>query len=127
EDSTVIDCGANVGDITLLFAKTKAKVFSFEPDPLAYKTLKQRTAGFPNITCFQKGVGTENKITPFFFHRERTNLNHKAFSVSSSVIGKKDNIDSQNFIEIETIDLAAFIHSFIGRKGGHTQNGYRGC
>ncbi|MBW6535060.1 MAG: FkbM family methyltransferase [Mariniphaga sp.] len=115
EDSTVIDCGANVGDITLLFAKTKAKVFAFEPDPLPYKVLKQRTKDFSNITCYQQAVSTSNGKTKMFFHKERTQLNHEAYSVSSSIIGEKENIDNSHYIKIEIIDLVEFIDSFNSR------------
>lgn len=111
ENSVVIDCGANVGDISLLFAKTKAKVFAFEPDPLAFQVLKQRTKGFSNITCFQKAVGTANGTTKMFFHKERAQNDHKTYSVSSSIIGEKANIDTGNYIKIEIIDLTEFIDS----------------
>jgi FkbM family methyltransferase len=111
DNSVVIDCGANVGDISLLFAKTKAKVFAFEPDPLAFQVLKQRINGFSNITCFQKAVGTANGTTRMFLHKERAQVNHKAYSVSSSIIGEKENIDTSNYIQIEIIDLTEFIDS----------------
>jgi FkbM family methyltransferase len=111
EGSVIIDCGANVGNISILFAKSKAEIFAFEPDPLAFQILKQRTNGFSNITCFQKAVSTTNGTTRMFFHKERVQINHEAYSVSSSIIGEKENIDSKNFIEIETIDLSEFINS----------------
>lgn len=109
EGDIVIDCGANVGDISLLFAKKKAAVYAFEPDPLAFKVLKQRTKKFPNITCYQKGVSTRNETVRFYFHKERANVNHAAYSVSSSIIEEKNNNNPTNFIEIETIDLTEFI------------------
>lgn len=115
ESSVIIDCGANVGDISFLFAKSRAKVFAFEPDPLAFQVLKQRTEGFSNITCYQKAVSTINGTTRMFYHKERAQINHEAYSVSSSIIGEKVNIDSNNYIEIETIDLSEFINSIQGQ------------
>lgn len=112
KNSVVIDCGANLGDISLLFARTKAKVFAFEPDPLAFTILKQRTNGFSNVICYQKGVGTANETTKMYLHKGRAKQNDDAFSVSSSIIGEKKNIDPNNFIEIETVDLSEFINSF---------------
>lgn len=114
EGSVIIDCGANVGDISLLFAKRKVTVFAFEPDPIAFEILKQRTKNISNITCYKKGVGTANKTSRLFFHRGRSAHNHEAFSVSSSTISEKNNIDTENFIEIETIDLADFIELLEG-------------
>jgi FkbM family methyltransferase len=107
----VIDCGANIGDITLLFAKKNVSVFAFEPDPLAYKTLKKRTKGFPNIICLKKGVGIINKKVKMFFHRHRSHLNHEALSVSSTIIEEKRNINPENYVEIDIIDLTEFIDS----------------
>lgn len=114
EGAVIIDCGANVGDISLLFAKRKVTVFAFEPDPIAFKILKQRTKNIPNITCYKKGVGTANKTSRLFFHKGRSGYNHEAYSVSSSTVSEKNNIDTENSIEIETVDLAAFIESLEG-------------
>jgi FkbM family methyltransferase len=111
EGSVIIDCGANVGDISILFAKSKAQVFAFEPDPIAFKVLENRTKSYSNITCYQKAVSTTNGTTRMYFHKERAQLNHEAYSVSSSIIGEKENIDTNNFVEIETIDLSEFIAS----------------
>lgn len=109
ENDIVIDCGANIGNISLLFAKKKATVYAFEPDPLAFKILKQRTKDFSNITCYPKGVSTRKETVRFYFHNERANMNHEAYTVSSSIIEEKNNTSRNNFIEIETINLAEFI------------------
>lgn len=114
-DSVIIDCGANSGEISLLFAKTKAKVYAFEPDPLAFSALQQRTKRFPNVTCYQKGVGAATLTTRMYFHRERAILNDEAYSVSSSIIEEKNNIDPNNYIDIEIIDLSEFINSVDGQ------------
>ena len=43
--TVVLDCGANQGEIAALFAKTKAEVYAFEPDPIAYSLLSKRFEG----------------------------------------------------------------------------------
>jgi FkbM family methyltransferase len=52
----IIDCGANVGDMTSRFARTGASVFAFEPNPLCYSILRKRFAITPNVKCFNNGV-----------------------------------------------------------------------
>ena len=52
----IIDCGANVGDMTSRFARTGASVFAFEPAPLCYSILGKRFAITPNVKCFNEGV-----------------------------------------------------------------------
>jgi hypothetical protein len=38
----IIDCGANVGDITSVFARTRATVYAFEPNPFCDAVLERR-------------------------------------------------------------------------------------
>jgi FkbM family methyltransferase len=52
----LIDCGANVGDVTSSFARTGALVYAFEPDPLCFSILSKRFSRTPNVVCFNKGV-----------------------------------------------------------------------
>ncbi len=56
KEDILIDLGANIGDITSRLAKTKAKVFAFEPDPVAFKILSRRFRFIKNVICINKGV-----------------------------------------------------------------------
>src|SRR4051794_32403355 len=56
----LVDCGANVGDVTSSFARTGATVYAFEPDPLCFSVLSKRFSLTPNVTCFHKGVMDRN-------------------------------------------------------------------
>jgi FkbM family methyltransferase len=108
EGSIVIDCGANVGDITNQFAKTGATVYSFEPDPAAFARLEKRFKDLPNVILHQKAVWIENTQIPFFFHEARSG-NELELTVSSSVISNKSNVSNTNKVMVEAIDLVAFI------------------
>jgi FkbM family methyltransferase len=107
--SLVIDCGANIGDISALFLSKKARVIAFEPDPLAFKALQNRFKGNPNIECINKGVSDRAGKAKFFLHKSRTNHSGDEFTVSSSIVKEKINIDTANSIEIELVDLSEFI------------------
>lgn len=52
----LIDCGANVGDVTSSFARTGATVYAFEPDPLCFSVLSRRFAVTRSVTCYNQGV-----------------------------------------------------------------------
>ena len=56
-----IDCGANVGIYSQLFAKYGSKVYSFEPDPVPFKELFVKSQNFINIHPIMAAVGTSNK------------------------------------------------------------------
>ena len=108
EGSIVIDCGANVGDITNQFAKKGATVYSFEPDPAAFARLEKRFKDFPNVILHQKAVWIENTQIPFFFHESRSE-NELELTVSSSIISNKSNVSESNKVMVKAIDLVAFI------------------
>ena len=57
KDSVIIDCGANVGNITQLFVHSAAQVYAFEPDPQVFPIRKEKFAHMPNFTLINKAVG----------------------------------------------------------------------
>ncbi|MFT7037235.1 MAG: FkbM family methyltransferase [Cyclobacteriaceae bacterium] len=104
----VIDCGANVGVVTGYFASKAAKVYSFEPDPNAFNRLNSKFAKNENVECINKGVWKEKSRMKLYFHAESTEADI-SWSVGSSVIKEKGNVNSENYVEIDLIDLAEFI------------------
>jgi FkbM family methyltransferase len=109
ESSLIIDCGANKGDISALFLNKNATVIAFEPDPLAFDLLQKRFEGNDNIECINKAVHDEASKAKLYFHEDRQQNDDSAYTVSSSLIQDKINIDADNSIEIETVDLDCFI------------------
>ena len=53
----VLDCGANVGKISTLMARTGANVLAYEPDPYAFSRLTEACADLPNVTLHNAAVG----------------------------------------------------------------------
>src|SRR5215471_19231611 len=45
----IIDCGANIGDVTSLFARAGATVYAFEPNPLCFSILSRRFSALPLV------------------------------------------------------------------------------
>ncbi|TBR19849.1 MAG: FkbM family methyltransferase [Chitinophagaceae bacterium] len=109
-DSLVIDCGANVGNITNKFAGTGATVFAFEPDPIAFAVLSSRFAATSNVHLFQKGVWDKNETVTLYHHKNQTK-NELAFTVGSSIKSDKINVTATKTSTIEVVDLIEFIQS----------------
>lgn len=108
KNSLVLDCGANVGHITKLFASTGATVISFEPDPVAFKELLKRCGNNKNVSLIQKGVWDKASTIQLYTHKE-SERDETSFTVGSSIIAEKLNVDSSKAQSIEVIDLVAFM------------------
>ncbi len=104
-----IDCGANVGKITELLARRGAEIYAFEPNPYAYQELKKKFAGNSKVHCFQKGVYDRKGVMPLYLHNNAED-NQVKWSVGSSLLSFKGNVNKNNFIEIEVVDLIDFIN-----------------
>lgn len=105
----VIDCGANIGVVSGYFASKGAKVYSFEPDPNAFKRLSSRFEQNQNVECINKGVWKEKSRMKLYFHAESADDNI-SWSVGSSFIKEKGNISSEKYVEVDLINLSEFIN-----------------
>lgn len=106
--SLVLDCGANVGHITKLLASTGASVIAFEPDPVAFEKLKKRCGDLRKVTLIQKGVWDKAATIPLYTHKDSKG-DEASFTVGSSIVADKVNINPGVMQEIEVIDLVQFL------------------
>lgn len=104
-----IDCGANVGKVTVQLARTGATVYAFEPNPHAFEKLKEATADFPNVICLQKAVGAEAGLVKLYMH-QNAEENPVYWSTGSSLLESKGNVNRNDFVEVECVDLCEFIY-----------------
>lgn len=110
KDDLVLDCGANVGLITRYLATTGAQVIAFEPDPRAFARLKKRCGHLPNVTLRNEGVWDKKDVLPLFDHVEGKEA-EAAFTVGSSLIAEKKNIDTARSRPVPLIDLIEFLQA----------------
>jgi len=104
----VIDCGANVGEFTVMLAATGATVHAFEPCAYAFSRLQEHTAGLDNVFCYNAAVGAEHG-TIKLYRRPDFDQCPESASISSSIFADKQNVDEQNFVEVEMVNLLEFI------------------
>ncbi|MDB4834363.1 FkbM family methyltransferase [Acidimicrobiia bacterium] len=105
-----LDFGANVGIYSQLFAKYQSKVYSFEPDPIPFRLLKEKSLKFKNIYPFMKAVGTSNSKGKLYLDKNYS-LNELFYSEHNSLVKEKDNV-SETYIEVEIIDIAEWLKDF---------------
>ena len=96
----VFDLGANIGWFTMILSKlvgNSGHVYSFEPDPDYFQTLKENIQlnHLTNVSLFQMGVSNTSGVRNFSLNKEFGTL----------VIGSKQKKDS---LQIETTTLDDF-------------------
>ncbi|KPU84321.1 hypothetical protein JI58_04545 [Marinosulfonomonas sp. PRT-SC04] len=104
----VLDCGANVGEITEILAKTGAQVHAFEPDPYCFKKLTRRFKDADNVTLHNVAVGTSDGVIQLM-RADNFDENPRGASVKSTVISGGRKIDEVDTIEVRLMNLPAFI------------------
>jgi FkbM family methyltransferase len=108
-----IDCGANVGSVTELMARRGAIVYAFEPNPYAFKLLKNKFENNQSVHCIEKGVWKCDGKMKLFLH-ERAIEDQLYWSTGSSLLANKTNVNEKKYVEVDVVDLAKFIED-LGR------------
>lgn len=104
-----IDCGANRGTITARLANRGATVYAFEPHPGAFRALLERFADHPRVHCFNQAVSDRDETTRLYMHR-KSPRDPLSYSEGASMLAERHNILLHDWVEVEAVDLAAFIH-----------------
>lgn len=116
-DEVILDCGANVGDITSRFARTGAEVYAFEPNPGVFRILSRRFRGLPRVHCLNQGVMDRECQLSLNIPAPRASSDAIDVSVAASFVGHAGNTPAGTMqqVDIPCIDLAAFIRA-LGRN-----------
>jgi FkbM family methyltransferase len=112
--SLAVDCGANVGRVTAALAARGADVYAFEPNPHAYAVLHERFAADPRVRCLPQAVATEAGRALLYLHVHARD-DPLAWSTASSLLAEKGNVDPASAVEVETVDLDAYLAG-LGRR-----------
>lgn len=104
----VIDCGANVGDVTQIFADAGAMVIAYEPNIHAYNVLSERFKYNSKVRCIKAAVAAKSGRSRLFMH-EHAIEDPLKYSTGCSLLSDKQNVNSKDYVEVETVDLGEVI------------------
>ena len=107
-NSLVLDLGANRGDFSKWALNQGATVIAFEPDKDAYLQLIKRLNKFENFFPLNSAVSNKTGLGKFYFHKNKR-IDPIGFSISSSLLEDKPNIDNSSFNSVLCIDLEVLI------------------
>jgi FkbM family methyltransferase len=113
----IIDCGANIGDVTSLFARAGATVYAFEPNPLCFSILCNRFRAIRGVRCSNHGVIDRHCTLTLSTPHAHERWDAIETTIVSSFIPGAMHTDKYTVqeAEIECIDLDKFIRS-LGRR-----------
>jgi len=103
-----IDCGANCGLITRVLAANGATVHAFEPNPGSFAKLTEAVRDFPEVVCHNAAVLDRAGRMNLYLHLNY-DRNPDRFSEGSTLMAGKRNADEDRAVEVEVVDLVAFI------------------
>lgn len=113
----IVDCGANVGDVTSLFARAGATVYAFEPNSLCFSILERRFSLMPRVRCFHLGVMDRKATLTLNTPKAHGVWDALESTISSTFIPEGMQLDSGTIQrnDVECIDLNEFILSLSSR------------
>ena len=101
---TLFYLGVNTGESFLKYLYRFKHIYAFEPNPKNFKKIKYLNK-FPGINIYQKALSDNLGIS----HLHIPSNSNNSASASLSDFSKARNIDSIDFIEVETINLNSFL------------------
>ena len=113
----IIDCGANIGDVTSLFARAGATVYAFEPNPMCFSILSSRFSALPLVHCFNQGVMDRDCKLTLSTPDPHERWDALETTIVSSFIQGAMHSDKYTVreVEIECIDIDRFVRSLARR------------
>jgi len=108
--SLVLDLGANRGDFSKWAISQNALVVAFEPDKDAFISLVKRLNEYENFFPLNAAVAETVEVGKIFFHHSKKH-DPIGFSISSSIIPEKENIDVYDFKPVLILDLGVILEN----------------
>jgi FkbM family methyltransferase len=106
--SVAVDCGANVGDVTMALVRRCSEVVAFEPNPTAFAVLERRLGDERNVRLVQAAVGASAGVRRLFLHVDHDG-DPVGASSGSSLHPTKRNVSKDRWVDVEVVDLDAFL------------------
>ena len=108
KNSLILDLGANRGDFSKWALDRGATVIAFEPDKDAYLQLIKRLNRFENFFPLNSAISNKTGLGKFYFHKNKK-IDPIGFSISSSLLEDKPNIDNSFFNSVLCMNLEIIV------------------
>jgi len=105
QDAVCVDCGANIGRVSEVFAAQGAIVHAFEPNPHAFRHLQAVSVAQPRIRAFNKAVGTSDDERLDLYLHDLHDEDPLGYSQGSSLLSDKPNV-SAKAVSVQMVDLS---------------------
>lgn len=108
----VLDCGANMGDVTARLVDSGATIHAFEPDPDCFAHLSRRFAGQANVVLHNAAVGVRPDRLALYRGVSASGSLASA-SVRNTLLPGARGVDEADCVMVEVLDLPAFIRDLL--------------
>lgn len=98
-----LDLGANVGNVTAVALEYGHKVYAFEPDPQARRTLLSRFEGNPKVEIIAKAIGGSARTSQFY--------TCPGTDTHSSSLWRQGGHSGGGVYDVEVVDIVEFVRS----------------
>ena len=122
ENAICIDAGANIGVFSDICLNRQAKVYSFEPNQIAFDILRRKYRNNHDIYLYKKAVWVE-ETTLDFFSTELQKDNFLLYSQGNSLI-KNHGEDGYSHTTKETVEACDFNQFIIDTFVSHNKHIY---
>jgi FkbM family methyltransferase len=110
QNPVIIDCGAHVGADSIELSKIlpKSKIYSFEPVPTIFKSLKNATKKYSNIECFQIALSDKDGEAKFFVSSGESDASSSLMNPTGHIEIHPDvKFDKEIFVKTLSLDTWA--------------------
>lgn len=112
----VMDCGANMGEITAILAATGADVIAYEPDPYAFEILQGKFTSHKNVELVNAAVGATTG-TVKLMRASNFGENPKGASVKSTILAGGRSIDADNAVDVSLLNFLDIVDEKVTGRG----------
>ena len=105
---TIVDAGANTGEYSLLLKDVLplATIYAFEPNPVTFKVLKEKTKMINNVKSFSIGLGSAESTMEIYTYKNDKSSEHASVIKEVMVtLHKSEQIENY---QVSIINLDSF-------------------
>lgn len=112
DQDTIIDCGANIGELyySFLLKNKSIRYYAFEPEVNTYNCLQINLSSFKNVYLENIALSNESKKTSFFIDEEGANSSLSDFGSSRKLEIESKSLDDFGLENVKLLKVEAEGH-----------------